>query len=140
MNVLVLYDMHRYFCRWFLHFYAWGCLWTGLILVHYTLTCIASSGEDGGGGGLPGVGVLLHVLTGDLLQRECVDVTQYHFDTLVVLTLIFLHVFQRLCECLCVHYPSPSSQMHLLHYLYGLYFYTAVALTPLLHTAKSRSI
>ena len=57
---------------------------------------------------------------------------QQHLDTAVVLSMLSLQVARRLYECLFVSVFS-SSRIHVLHYVLGLFFYPAVALTALLH-------
>ena len=81
---------------------------------------------------IPIIGTAVNTLTGGLLHRECTEVSQYHFNVFVVLLLLCVQVSRRLYECLYVSVFS-TSRMHVVHYVLGLYFYTAVGLTALLH-------
>ena len=78
----------------------------------------------------------LTFLSGLPIEEEChtPGLTQQHFDTLVAMTLLCLQVSRRLYECLFVSVFS-NSKMHFLHYVLGIYFYTALGPTALLHIA-----
>ena len=54
------------------------------------------------------------------------------FEVLLALILICCQVVRRLYECLCVTVFSSSS-MHFVHYVLGIYFYTALGPTTLTH-------
>jgi 3-oxo-5-alpha-steroid 4-dehydrogenase 3 len=55
----------------------------------------------------------------------------------LVLFLFLLQVLRRLFECVAIHQTHSDSQIHILHYLVGIWFYTA---TPLLmkHNSETR--
>ena len=112
------------YCRWFTHFYIWGVIWNYFLFSVFTLKCIFHSN-------IP-IPITIDTLTGGLLHRECTEVSQYHFNVFVVLLLLCVQVSRRLYECLYVSVFS-TSRMHLVHYVLGLYFYTAVGPTALLH-------
>ena len=117
--------------RWFTHFYVWGVIWNYSLFYVFTLRCIFHSD-------IP-IPIINTTLTGDLLHRECTEVSQYHFNVFVVLLLLCIQVSRRLYECLCVSVFS-SSRMHIVHYVLGLYFYTTVGLTALLHLNSGMKI
>ena len=114
-------------CRWFTHFYVWGVIWNYSLFSVFTLKCVFHSNIS-----IPIIGTAVNTLTGGLLHRECTEVSQYHFNVFVVLLLLCVQVSRRLYECLYVSVFS-TSRMHVVHYVLGLYFYTAVGLTALLH-------
>lgn len=114
-------------CRWFTHFYAWGMVWNLSLLSHYLSDCVTDTSIE-----LPLINQLLRALTGQYVQAKCLAKTQLHFDTLIVLSLVCIQVMRRLYECLFVSIFSDSL-MSLSHYCMGLYFYTALGLTALLH-------
>ena len=82
----------------------------------------------------------LTFLSGLHVEEECrtPGLTQHLFDMLVAMALICLQVSRRLYECLFVSVFSKS-KMHFLHYVLGVYFYTALAPTALLHIAPRPS-
>lgn len=86
---------------------------------------------------LPSVPLLdeiVSVITGGFLRHQCqhTPLRQRHVDTAVVLSMLSLQVVRRLYECFFVSVFSDA-RIHLLHYVLGLFFYPAVALTALLH-------
>ncbi len=130
--------LNIYSCRWFTHFYAWGLIWNLSILTLYLLSCMA---------GLPSspdpltavLGPVIGPLVGVDLELACRSetagggITQKQFDVAVVLCLVCVQVARRLYECLFVSVFSPDGSMHVLHYIMGLYFYSALGPTALLH-------
>ena len=82
----------------------------------------------------------LTFMSGLPIEEECraPGLTQQHFDTLVAMALLCLQVSRRLYECLFVSVFSKS-KMHFLHYVLGIYFYTALGPTALLHIAPRSS-
>ena len=114
-------------CRWFTHFYVWGVLWNYSLFAAFTLRCIFHSDIS-----IPIIGAFVDTITGGLLHRVCDGVSQYHFNVFLILLLLCVQVSRRLYECLYVSVFS-SSRMHIVHYVLGLYFYTAIGLTALLH-------
>ena len=54
------------------------------------------------------------------------------FEVLLALILICCQVVRRLYECVWVNVFSDSN-MHIAHYILGLYFYTALGPTALVH-------
>lgn len=124
-------------CRWFTHFYAWGLIWNVSIFFLYLASCIAR---------LPSppftavLGPVIRTLTGVDLQLSCRTeeggggaVSQKQFDVALVLCLVCAQMMRRLYECVFVSVFSPSGRMHVLHYVLGIYFYTALGPTALLH-------
>lgn len=110
---------------WFVHFYALGCAWSTLLL----LDAMCFSGIF-------------------LIKRIIALFAHYHSSlptdpmqkstselVLVGLALVVLQTGRRLHECLYIHRTSSSTdtvvaaQMHAIHYLIGLAFYTLVPLT-----------
>ena len=124
MPILVLYCLHY---RWFTHFYVWGVIWNYTLFSVFTLKCIFHSNSP-----ISIIDSTINTLTGGLLHRECTEVSQHHFNVFIVLLLLCVQVSRRLYECLYVSVFS-TSRMHIVHYLLGLYFYTAVGPTALLH-------
>lgn len=82
----------------------------------------------------------LTFMSGLPIEEECraPGLTQQYFDTLVAMALLCLQVSRRLYECLFVSVFSKS-KMHFLHYVLGIYFYTALGPTALLHIAPRSS-
>ena len=74
---------------------------------------------------------IINTVAGGQLQ-ECSEVSQYHFNIFLVLLLLCIQVTRRLYECLYMTIFS-NSWMHIIHYVLGLYFYSAVGPTALLH-------
>ena len=116
--------------RWFTHFYVWGVVWNYSLFCIFTLNCIILHSDIS----IPIIGPIIDILTG---EREHTEVGQYHFNVFLVLLLLCVQVTRRLYECLFVTVFS-SSRMHIVHYVLGLYFYTAVGLTALLHLQSGR--
>lgn len=83
---------------------------------------------------IPVLDHIVNVTTGGFIQHKCASVAlqQEHVDVAVVLGMLSVQVTRRLYECLCVSVFSDA-RIHLLHYVLGVLFYTAVALTTLLH-------
>ena len=118
-----------FFYRYFTHFYVWGFIWNSLLLVSFILT--HSRGSE-----IPGVGVVIDFLTGPPVQggartREGVW-SQQQVDVLITLVLLCLQTFRRMYENFFVTVHSDR-KMHAVHYVLGIYFYTAVGLTAMLH-------
>lgn len=100
----------------------WGSIWNLLILLSFKHH-------------VPGVGVLIHILTGTptpLLKKNAEQWSQHTTDTFLTLGLLLLQTFRRLLECLLVIEHS-NRKMHAIHYVLGLYFYTAIGPTAMLH-------
>ena len=116
--------------RWFTHFYVWGVVWNYSLFCIFTLNCIILHSDIS----IPIIGPIVDILTG---EREHTEVGQYHFNVFLVVLLLCVQVTRRLYECLFVTVFS-SSRMHIVHYVLGLYFYTAVGLTALLHLQSGR--
>ena len=114
-------------CSWFTHFYGWGVIWNYSLFSVYTINCIFHSGIS-----IPIIGPVIDSITGSLFQQHCSTLSQCHFNVLLVLMLLCVQVTRRLYECLYVTVFSKS-RMHIVHYVLGFYFYTAVGLTALLH-------
>ena len=102
-------------------------IWNYSLFSVFTLKCIFHSDTP-----IPSIDSNINTLTGGLLHRECTEISQYHFNVFVVLLLLCIQVSRRLYECLYVSVFSIS-RMHIVHYVLGLYFYTAVGPTALLH-------
>ena len=121
--------------RWFTHFYAWGVLWNFTVFYHCVSVCVYNKPPT-----VPYMESALTFLSGLHVEEEChtPGLTQQHFDTLMAMALICLQVSRRLYECLFVSVFSKS-KMHFLHYVLGIYFYTALGPTALLHIAPRPS-
>lgn len=124
---------HNLYFRWFTHFYIWGVFWNYSLFSVYTLKCIFHSDTS-----IPIIGSMVSTLTGGLFQHQCTAAGQHHFNVFLVLLLLCVQVSRRLYECLYVSVFS-TSRMHAVHYLLGLYFYTAVGPTALLHLKSGES-
>lgn len=104
----------------------WGCVWNLLLLLslkHH----------------IPGVGVLVHFLTGTptpVLKEDGQQWSLQTTDVFLALTLLFIQTSRRLLECLFVIEHSDR-KMHVIHYVMGLYFYTATGPTAMLHLNSS---
>ena len=104
-------------------------MWNILILCHFLLICILGLSSSK----IPPVNAAVTAITGMDLEDVCLEgVTQRQFDVLAVLILICIQVSRRLYEC-CFVSVFSGSKMHLLHLLLGLYFYTSLGPTALLH-------
>ena len=108
-------------------------IWNYSLFSVYTIWCIFHSDVS-----IPILSSTMDTLTGGLFQHQCTAVSQHHFNVFIVLLLLCVQVTRRLYECLCVSVFS-SSRMHLVHYALGLYFYTAVGPTALLHLKSGES-
>lgn len=88
---------------------------------------------------IPGVGVLVHFLTGTptpVLKEDGQQWSLQTTDVFLALTLLFIQTSRRLLECLFVIEHSDR-KMHVIHYVMGLYFYTATGPTAMLHLNSS---
>ena len=74
----------------------------------------------------------MEAVLGDYVSTRCSELSQCHFDVWLVLALVCMQVTRRLYECLFVSVFSDS-KMSILHYILGVYFYSCVGLTALLH-------
>jgi 3-oxo-5-alpha-steroid 4-dehydrogenase 3 len=126
-NVLSLTHTHTH--RWFTHFYIWGSMWIVSITLVYFNTCILQKLKS-----IPIIDDIITLVTGGFLHHQCQSAPsqQQHVDTAVVLSMLSVQVVRRLYECLFVSVFSDS-RIHLVHYVLGMFFYPAVALTALLH-------
>ena len=102
-------------------------IWNYSLFSVFALRCIFHSNIS-----IPIIDTTINTLTGGLPHQECAEISQYHFNVFLVLLLLCVQVSRRLYECLYVSVFSRS-RMHIVHYVLGLYFYTAVGLTALLH-------
>ena len=141
-------------CRWFTHFYAWGLIWNGTILFHFVLQCFSTSihmhSADHHSVFVRCLDWLLTTLLIDTSARNeqplalglCDSATvdgNGHWpmptlcqtEAMLTLALVCLQVARRLYESLFVTVYTES-QMHVLHYVLGLYFYSALGPTVLL--------
>ena len=109
--------------RWFTLFYAWGLVWNLVVLYHFTSTL---SGRNGSGVATS-VSYLLQILffPNTPPQSPCCC-TPLHTQVLLALLLVCFHTGRRLVECLCVTVFSEESKIHLLHCVFGMFFYTAL--------------
>ena len=62
--------------------------------------------------------------------------SQQKADVFLTLLLLFSQTLRRLYECLFVVEHSDR-KMHAVHYVLGLYFYTAIGPTAMLHLSES---
>lgn len=115
--------------RWFTHFYIWGSMWILSISVVYFNSCVLVQSPP-----IPLLDDIISLITGGFLHRQCrsAPMQQQRVDTAVVLSMLSVQVVRRLYECLFVSVFSDS-RIHLVHYVLGMFFYPAVALTALLH-------
>ena len=83
---------------------------------------------------IPVLDDIITLITGGFPHHQCqlAPTQQQHVDTAVVLSMLSVQVVRRLYECLFVSVFSDS-RIHLVHYMLGMFFYPAVALTALLH-------
>lgn len=117
------------FLRYFVHFYAWGTVWNYLLLYMFVTECLM--GEQLAGVPVLGLWPILARL--DLSVSNCCSVVTLHcVEVLLVLVMVCCQVTRRLYECLFVSVFSESS-MHVIHYLLGFFFYTALGPTALQH-------
>ena len=104
-------------------------MWNILLLFHFLLVCVIGHSSSK----IPLMTAAVSAITGISLEDVCLEgVSQCRFDVLIVLMLICIQVSRRLYESLFVSVFSDS-KMHLLHLLLGLYFYTSLGPTALLH-------
>lgn len=85
------------------------------------------------------MGVLIHFLTGTptpILKEDREQWSPTTTDVFLTLTLLLIQTTRRLLECLLVIEHS-NRKMHVIHYVMGLYFYTAVGPTAMLHMNRS---
>ena len=113
--------------RWFTHFYIWGAFWILSISLVYSRSCVLFQSNP-----VPILDDLVSLVTGGYISHQCRSVLQQHTDTAVVLGMLSVQVVRRLYECLFVSVFS-NARIHLVHYILGMFFYPAVALTALLH-------
>ena len=85
---------------------------------------------------IPSVGVLVNLLTGTPVPTHGRQWSQQQMDVFLALILLFLQTLRRLVECIFITEHSDR-KMHAIHYVLGLYFYSAVGPTALLHLSKS---
>lgn len=118
--------------RWFSHFYIWGSVWILSVTLVFIHSCFLE--ELLQFPRLPVLDEAVSLVTGGFLHRHCpaAPMQQEHLDTAVVLSMLSLQVARRLYESLFVSVFSKS-RIHVLHYVLGMLFYPAVALTALLH-------
>lgn len=131
LNILYLCS---FISRWFIHFYVWGTIWNTCIFCHALIHCVLDTFLH-----LRVLDQVFRTVTGDYVINRCYGLTQYHFETLLVLFLITIQVSRRLYECFCVSVFSDS-EMSIVHYCLGMYFYSSVGLTALLHLEAGRYI
>ena len=116
------------FNRWFTHFYVWGLFWIISITIVYFFHCVYLHCVR-----VPILDNIIHLVTGNFLHMKCLlTFSQRHMDVIVVLSMLIVQVIRRLYECLYVTVFSDA-RIHLVHYILGLCFYPAAALTALLH-------
>ena len=116
--------------RWFTHFYGWAVVWDCCILA-YVLNIYV-------GGYVPAMlqwlAKILNTVVGHdievVIREQHWRFSTCQFEIILALTMQTLQVIRRLSECLYVSVFS-NSQMHLLHYLVGYYFYTLTGSTIL---------
>ena len=82
---------------------------------------------------IPVVGILVDLLTGSSTHEENEGQwSQRKVDVVLTLFLLLVQTLRRLFECLFVVEHSDR-KMHAVHYVLGLYFYTAIGPTAILH-------
>lgn len=83
---------------------------------------------------VPVLNDMVDVLTGSFINLKCQSVAlqQGHVDVALVLGMLSVQVCRRLYECVFVSVFSDA-RIHLFHYVLGMWYYPAVALTSLLH-------
>lgn len=86
----------------------WGSFWNIFLLTAFTVEIIRTAGDED-----------------SVLERKEIEV-------FLALSLLSLQTIRRLLECVFVTHHSTCT-MHCIHYILGLYFYTAVGPTALLH-------
>ena len=123
-----------YFPRWFIFFYVWGVIWNCNILYHALIHCVIYPFVQ-----IQGIDQVMRTVTGDYVLFRCYGLTRYHFDALFVLSLICVQVLRRCHECLLVSTFSDS-RMSIVHFCLGMFFYSAVGLTALLHLEAGRYV
>lgn len=104
----------------------WGCVWNLLLLLSFKHH-------------IPGVGVLIHFLTGTptpVLEKDGEHWSPRTTDVFLALSLLCIQTSRRLLECLFVIEHS-NRKMHAIHYIMGLYFYTSIGPTAMLHLNSS---
>ena len=85
------------------------------------------------------IDLVITAISGVDLHRHNDGVSQREVDVAMVLLLVCVQVSRRLYECLCVSVFSES-RMHILHYVLGMYFYTALGPTALLHLTTRKPV
>eukprot|EP00897_Mesotaenium_endlicherianum_P011042 jgi/Mesen1/9967/ME000072S09385 len=117
---------------YFAHFYVLATIWTALLLIAASFPFL-SSFPPGNHQKLPGglhqrlsAGLIIAVPDGSVC-----DVLG--FERVLLLGMLEIHSVRRLYEATIKARYSPGSCMHILGYLYGLSYYTALPLSFLLH-------
>ncbi|XP_006001438.1 polyprenol reductase [Latimeria chalumnae] len=104
--------------RWFSHFYAVSVIWNGFLLLFLLQAVLL-------GHPFPvWLQTLLHFLCGNSVKENSAEV----LSVLLVQTLLWLHCFRRLTECVSVSVFS-NGVIHLVQYCFGLSYYIVLGLT-----------
>ena len=111
-------------CRWFTHFYVWGLLWNAWLLCVSLGVChsywrIHSLYEWA----LPHLGIA------NVRAGLC---SVWQLEVVIAMAMVCLQIGRRLYECLFVSTFSDA-RIHWLHYVLGVYFYTAIGPVIFLH-------
>ena len=67
-------------------------------------------------------------------------ISQMELDVAIALCFVCVQVARRLYECLFVSVFSQDGRMHILPYALGLYYYTALGPTALLHLSSGTAV
>ena len=134
INIIILFIVSLLLFRWFTWFYLWGVIWNAIILYYYVSVHLFSQSTP-----------LLKPLIFSLYiafypyqpQETTCCCTQQHLEVLLALILVCFQIGRRLYESLFIT-EFGSSKMHLLHFVYGVFFYTALGPAVLSHLSKCK--
>ena len=124
MNVHVMKLLLRaiLLCRWFTHFYGWSVLWNCFILGY-----IISIYMDHVPLMLQWISSILTIVighdTGAVINKQNWRFSTCQSEIILALVMQTFQVTRRFLECLYIS-VFTNSQMHLLHYIVGYFFYT----------------
>lgn len=112
--------------RWFTLFYVWGLIWNSLLLYYFITNGTKARAPDRIVDRLvePVLQVLYYPSTS--LPRSACCCTLAHLQVVLSLLLVCLQTGRRLVESLYLTVFNRNSEMHLLHCVFGFFFYTAL--------------
>ena len=110
--------------RWFTIFYAWGLLWNSVML-YYFYCYVAEKNSTISLLVKPVLQLFYYPNTNPLPHPPCCC-TSIHLQVFLGLLLVCIQTGRRLVECLFVTVFNNNSEIHSLHFVFGIFFYTAL--------------